>query len=172
MGHDGIGRRTFLARLGVAAMVSGLRSPQTFAQAAGTEMRGRIGAVIHGYEAQGFHRTGTGVDRISGDWLIDQVREIGVAPMREDFSLSRVDPIDAYLIVNGRKIDGLPFFDGGFTTSAGIRGRLGALNSDAPIGLTEIAPNTAAIGALGDARRQNRHQAIVVVTVALAPDFA
>jgi hypothetical protein len=88
-------------------------------------MQRRIGDVIHGYEEQGFHRTGTAVDQISGDWLANEVREIGLAPMREEFSLSRVDPVSASIVVNGRKVEGLPFFDGGFTTSAGIRGRLG-----------------------------------------------
>jgi hypothetical protein len=74
-------------------------------------------------------------------------------------------------VVNGRKIEGLPLFDGGFTTSAGIRGRLGDLNSDAPIGLTQNEPPFAGIGPLGDARRQNGHQAIVVVTRGARPGF-
>jgi hypothetical protein len=176
MGHHAISRRTFLTGAGVAAVVTGLRPPQTFAQEAvpnssGTEMQRRIGDVIHSYEEQGFHRTGTAVDQISGDWLVGQVREIGLEPMREEWSLSRVDPIDASLIANGRKVEGLPLFDGGFTASAGIHGRLGNLNSDAPIGLTEIPPNAAEAGALGDARRQNRHQAIVVVTRGIRPGF-
>jgi hypothetical protein len=127
-------------------------------------MRGRIGAVIHAYAEQGFHRTGTEVDRRSGDWLGDQVREVGLAPTREEFSLSRIDPVSASLVVNDRKIDGLPLFDGGFTGAAGIAGRLGDLDSDAPIGFAETPPNAAEVGALGDARRQNRHQAIVVIT--------
>jgi hypothetical protein len=169
MGYHAIGRRMFLTGAGLMAVVTGLRPPQTTAQevvpaAAGTEMQRRIGDIIHEYEEQGFHRTGTEVDQISGDWLAGRVREIGLAPMREEWPLSRVDPIDASMIVNGRKIEGLPLFDGGFTTSAGFRGHLGNLNSDASIGLVEIAPNTAEIGQLGDARRQNRHQAIVVVT--------
>jgi hypothetical protein len=62
-------------------------------------------------------------------------------------------------------------FDGGFTTSAGIHGRLGNLNSLAPIGLTEAEPNAAAAGELGDARRQNKHEAIVVVTRGDRPGF-
>ena len=127
-------------------------------------MQRRIASVIRTYEAQGFHRTGTAVDQISGDWLANKVRRVGFEPMREEFSLSRVDPIDASLLVNDRRIEGLPFFDGGFTGPAGIAGLLGPLNSDAPIGLAEIPPNAAQIGALGDARRQNRHQAIVVIT--------
>ena len=104
------------------------------------------------------------VDRISGDWLANEVREIGLEPAREEFSLSRVDPVTASLAVNDRTIEGLPLFDGTFTSAAGIAGSLGSLNSEASIGLAEIPPNAAATDALGDARRQNRHQAIVVVT--------
>jgi hypothetical protein len=131
----------------------------------------RIGNVIRAYEEQGFHRTGTAVDQISGDWLAHEVRQIGLEPMREEFSLSRVDPVGASLVVNGRKIEGLPFFDGAFTSSAGIAGLLGSLNSDAAIGLAEIPPNGAEAGTLGDARRQNRHQAIVVITRGAHPGF-
>jgi len=131
----------------------------------------RIGGVIRTYEEQGFHRTGTAVDRASGEWLASEVRQIGLEPVLEEFSLDRVDPLDASLTVNGRTIEGLPLFDGGFTDSAGIEGTLGTIDSGASIGLCEIPPNTAGDGALGDARRQNRHRAIVVVTRGLRPGF-
>jgi len=134
-------------------------------------VRQRIGAVIRAYENQGFHRTGTDVDRISGDWLANEVRRIGVEPALEEFSLSRVDPVSASLVVDDRKIDGLPLFDGNFTSPAGIAGTLGSLQSDASIGLAEIPPNGAESGVVGDARRQNRHQAIVVVTRGARPGF-
>jgi hypothetical protein len=129
----------------------------------------RIGAVIHAYAEQGFHRTGTEVDRLSGAWLANEVHEIGLQPMLEEFALSRVDPIDASLVVNGRRIEGLPLFDGGFTSPAGIEGNLGPLRGDAPIGFAELAPNAAEAGALGGARRQNKHRAIVVVTSGARP---
>jgi hypothetical protein len=131
----------------------------------------RIGALIQAYAEQGFHRTATDVDHASGDWLAGVVREIGLEPAREEFSLSRVDPVDASLTANDRRIEGLPLFDGGFTGAAGIRGALGPLDSDAPIGFTEIPPNGNEAGALGAARRQNRHQAIVVVTRGAHPGF-
>src|SRR5215217_7245832 len=85
----------------------------------------RISAVIRAYEEQGFHRTGTDVDRRSGDWLANEVREVGLEPALEEFSLSRVDPVGASLVVNDRTIEGLPLFDGGFTSAAGISGVLG-----------------------------------------------
>ncbi len=134
-------------------------------------MQQRIGAVIRVYESQGFHRTGTDVDRVSGDWLANEVRQIGPEPALEEFSLSRVDSVAASLTVNGRTIEGLPLFDGGFTIPAGIAGVLGPLGSDASLGLAEIAPNASETGALGDARRQSRHQAIVVVTRGARPGF-
>lgn len=134
-------------------------------------MRDRIGALIRAYESQGFHRTGTAVDEASAQWLAGEIRQIGLAPALEDFSLSRVDVVAASLQVNGRTIAGLPLFDGGFTGAAGVAGRLGALGSDAPIALTECAPNTQEAGALGEARRANRHQAIVVITRGARPGF-
>ena len=134
-------------------------------------MQQRIAGVIHAFGIQGFHRTGTDVDNQSGAWLAETVAAIGLTPSREEFSLSRVDPISASLVVRGRRIEGLPLFDGGFTGAAGIAGALGPLDSSATIGLTEIAPNAAEAGALGDARRQGRHQAIVVVTRGGRPGF-
>jgi hypothetical protein len=131
----------------------------------------RIGMVVRTYEEQGFHRTGTAVDQLSGDWLANEVRQIGLEPAQEEFLLSRVDPVRASLVVNDREIEGLPLFDGAFTGPAGVAGHLGNLNGDASIGLTEIPPNAAGADALGDARRQNRHQAIVVVTRGARPGF-
>ena len=134
-------------------------------------MQQRIGALIRAYEEQGFHRTGTAVDELSAQWLAGEIRQIGLAPTLEDFPLSRVDPVSASLTVNGRTIEGLPLFDGGFTSAEGISGPLGALNSDAPIGFCESPPNAQGAGALGEARRSNRHQAIVVVTRGARPGF-
>lgn len=134
-------------------------------------MQQRIGALVRAYENQGFHRTGTDVDRISGDWLANAVRELGLEPAREEFPLNRVDPVAASLTVNDHTIEGLPLFDGAFTDPAGIAGPLGNLNSDAMIGLAEMPPNAAEAGALGEARRQNRHQAIVAITRGTRPGF-
>jgi hypothetical protein len=124
----------------------------------------RVSRIIGEYAQQGFHRTGTTVDRLSGDWLSEEVRQVGLAPTRESFSLSRVDLVTNVLIAADRRIEGVPLFDGGFTDSGGIRGRLGALQSDGEIGLAETAPNAAASGPLGEARRTNRHKAIVCIT--------
>jgi hypothetical protein len=124
----------------------------------------RIAQTIRAYEEQGIHRTGTKVDQISGDWLATEVRRAGLTPARETFTINRVDPVTGSLSAAGRRIEGVTLFDGGFTDAAGVSGRLGPLASDAPIGLTEAAPNTVGAGPVAEARRQNRHRAIVVVT--------
>jgi hypothetical protein len=124
----------------------------------------RILGVIQAYEKQGFHRTGTAVDRDSGNWLFDEVRQAGLTPSRESFALDRVDPLSAVLAAGDRRIEGLPLFDGAFTDEHGVRGRLGSLGSDAEIGLTETVPNAAGAGPLGNARRKGGHKAIVCTT--------
>jgi hypothetical protein len=131
----------------------------------GRELQQRIAQTIRAYEQQGIHRTGTKVDQISANWLADEVRQSGLTPAHETFPITRVDPITASLSAAGRRqIEGVMLYDGGFTDATGVSGRLGPLLSDAPIGLTEIVPNTAGVGPLAEARRQDRHRAIVVVT--------
>jgi hypothetical protein len=107
------------------------------------------------------------VDDASGEWLADQVRRAGLTPALEPFTLRRVDLVENALIVGGRRIDGIPLFDGVFTDAPGIRGKFGKLvsgGSDADIALTETAVNASGAGALGDARRSNRYKAIIAIT--------
>jgi hypothetical protein len=129
----------------------------------------RILRLIQAYGSQGFHRTGTQTDQASGRWLREQVRLIGVTASLESFSLQRVDPVLASLTAEGRRVEGIPLFDGSFTDEKGIQDRFGLLGSNAPIGLTESIPNAAGSGGLGDARRMNRHKAIVCVTRGVRP---
>jgi len=84
--------------------------------------------------------------------------------LREPFPVSRIDPIAAFLVARERRIEGVPLFDGSFTGATGVSGRFGPIAGDAPIGLTEAAPNASAVGSLGEARRTARHKAIVCVT--------
>src|SRR5580698_8567059 len=134
-----ITRRDWLYLFGQTALFAQDSSADAAAQR-------RIENIIRAYEEQGIHRTGTEVDRISGDWLANQIRLIGLTPAQEAFTISRIDPIAASLSADSRRIEGVPLFDGGFTDASGVSGRLGPLASDAPIGLTEIAPNTAGAG--------------------------
>src|SRR2546428_279128 len=175
-------RRAFLAVGGqtatfaLAASTAGFdwlrepEGPQTLP--AGAEQR--VAAVIQAYDAQGNHRTGTEVDKKSAEWLARQVRGLGVEPSLEPFALSRIDLQSCYLRAAGRRIDGVPLFDAGFTAAEGVRGQLGPLGSGAEIGLAESEP-----AALGDAgirqrdqvqeARRGQHKAVVVLTRGIRP---
>lgn len=155
-------RRQLLALAAQAALI-----PAATAEPSPVERR--IAALIHEFEDQGDHRTGTAVDNKSGDWLFEQVRLTGATPAREPYSLNRVDITGATLTVGDRRIEGIPLFDCTYTGPEGIRGRVGPLGSDAPIGLGELVPNTADEGPLGEARRANRHKAIIVSTKGARP---
>jgi hypothetical protein len=160
-----ISRRVWLSSgvIGFGCCSSLLRA--AYGQAAtSTALENRILRIIQAYGKQGFHRTGTATDDSSGRWLRDQVRGTGVAASLESFSLKRIDPVLSLLTAGDRQIEGIPLFDGGFTDEEGIRDQLGSLDSNAPIGLTESIPNAAGSGSLGEARRMNRHKAIICVT--------
>ena len=92
-----------IATSGACAAFAASRATAAQNEAQG-ELERRIGRVVTEYERQGFHRTGTVVDRRSADWLYEQVRRIGLVPARESFALSRVDPVSAGLIVRGRRM--------------------------------------------------------------------
>src|SRR5712692_4700004 len=90
-----------------AAGQSAARSVLTAASAV-SRREHRILGIIQAYEKQGFHRTGTVVDRASGNWLCDEVRQAGLAPSREPFALDRVDPLAALVTARDRRMEGLP----------------------------------------------------------------
>ena len=133
------------------------------------DLTGHIAQVISEFDAQGWHRTGTLVDHESAHWLADKAREIGVAAELEPFGLSRVDPRECWLEVGGNRIPGLPMFDGEFTSSGGVRGRIGSLGSDAEIGLGRVTRSGPENRVLDDARKSGGHQGLAVITAGDSP---
>jgi hypothetical protein len=123
----------------------------------------RAADVIRAYSDEGDHRTATAVDRASANALLARARAAGAAPLLEPFDLWRVDTVAAFAEIDGRQIDGLPMFDGPFTGSAGVTGRIGIVGSDRPIAWTRIAPNGEA--ELRRMRDGSKHAAIIAVTV-------
>ncbi len=132
----------------------------------------RAAQLIREYDQQGIHRTGTTVDERSARWLAELVRRCGLTPALEPFTLSRVDPRACYLQIGGKRIEGLPVFDGGFTEASGVRGRFGPLDSEAEIGLTEFPPGAEYVPAYAKLRRETRHRAIVVITRGSQPGLS
>ena len=127
----------------------------------------RAADTIRAYSAEGLHRTATAVDRASADALLARARATGAAASLEPFDLSRVDPVEAFVQIAGRRIDGLPMFDGPFTGDGGVGGRLGPIGGDQPIAWTRIAANGEV--ALRKMRQGSPHRAIVAATLGGKP---
>jgi len=158
-------RRSFLKQAVAATGATALSARIVVA----TDLSQRVARIIREYDQQGVHRTGTKVDEQSARWLARQARQSGAAPSLEPFTLNRVDPRMCHLQIGERRIEGLPIFDGSFTDAGGVRGRIGPLDSEAEIGLTEATPNAEYVPAYAKMRREARHRAIVVVTRGARP---
>jgi hypothetical protein len=159
-----VSRRQWLAITAACTVGCVFPGRPAAAQGGAATRERRIERIIQGYSDQGFHRTGTAVDRASAEWLRDHVRQLDLGGSLEPFSINRVDPVTAAVVVDGRRIEGELLFDAAFTDQRGVSGRLGSLDSDTPIGVTELAPNAAGAGALGAARRNQRHTALIGIT--------
>ncbi len=164
-----IGRRDFVLRMhGFVAAGSGMRSRQ----AAESDQERRIARIVREYESQGWHRTGTRVDRASAEWLARKIAEAGGEPVHlEPFALSSVHPVEAYIEIGGRRVEGLPLFDASFTGPSGVSGRLGGPGSHGVIGVFEVPPAGHA-ASFENARASGHHAAIIAVTTGARPGLA
>jgi hypothetical protein len=127
----------------------------------------RVDDVLRAFDAQGLHRTGTDVDRASGLWLRREADRAGAHTRMLPFTLSRVDVLAAYVEVDGRRLEGLPLFDGGFTAPEGVSGPLG--ESGIRLAAADPAAVTTEGAFLAELRRDARVPAIVVSTAGAVP---
>ena len=141
-------------------------------------MQQRIATIIEEYDAQGEHRTGTPVDAHSAQWLAGRMAQVGAQPVLDEFAFRRLRIKQARLRVAALDIEGVPLFDCLHTGPAGITGSLGPLGSAADIGIVMAQPlpgqledreRKAAAQAIDTARKQARHQAIVLASDASLP---
>lgn len=125
-----------------------------------------LARVIQAYDRQGIHRTGTDVDRASADWLRAEAERRGARASLEPFALPRFDPVAAHVEIGGRRIEGLPLFDGGTTGAGGVGGRLGEEASGAPLIVIRLdGPAISSEGrSIEPLRRSNRARGIIAVT--------
>jgi hypothetical protein len=131
-----------------------------------------LDAFFAAYDAFGERRTGGAGDAAAAAWLRDLAVAAGAAARLEAVPFARFEPGPAWIEAGGRRIEGLPLFDGG--TTAGLAGALGPLGGEAPVGLAEMEPRAASLpgNAFARARRESRHAAIVVALRTLPDSLA
>lgn len=169
-----LSRAQFLTIVGSALPGWALSRSLAAYQTSTADRRRRVGDFISTYDSQGVHRTATIVDHASADWLRQLAIVAGAEARLVPFALQQVDVRAAYLEANDRRIDGVPFFDGGFTGETGLVGTLGTAGSSADIALVTL--DSAAISSEGQSlaalRRGEPHRAIVAITAGGAPGLA
>jgi hypothetical protein len=155
-----------------------------------SETESRATAWLQAWDAAGVHRTGTAGDAAGAAWLAQAAASVGAAVALETFALDRIDPIAAYLEVNstrfdaemggarfdgevgGTRFDGVPVFDAPATGAGGITGVLGAVGSDATIGVAELSPQAVYSGEYGALRNDAAHAGLVIVCQGTQPGLA
>ena len=94
-------RRTLL--LASAAMLA--------AGAAAPDAVDRARTWLQAWDSQGIHRTATPGDQAGADWLAREANSIGGTVTFEEWQLDRIDPLAAFVELNGVRIAGEKLFD-------------------------------------------------------------
>jgi hypothetical protein len=113
---------------------------------------------LRAWDSHGFHRTGTDGDEAGAAWLAQEAAALGAQVSSETFSLDRIDPVAAYVEVDGHRIEGVPVFDAPATGPEGAAGVLGA-----EIAVAELTPQAVYSGEFRALRCSGSHRALIVV---------
>jgi len=115
-------------------------------------------AWLRAWDSQGLHRTGTDGDDAGAAWLAREAAALGAEVASETFTLDRIDPVAAFVEVDGCRIEGVPVFDAPATGPDGISGALGG-----DIGVAELPPQAVYSGEYRALRNSAPHRALVIV---------
>jgi hypothetical protein len=132
----------------------------------------RAAVWLQAWDAAGPHRTATAGDAAGAAWLAEAAASLGAAVAVEQFTLDRVDPIAAFLEVDGIRFEGVPVFDAPATGAAGISGTLGAAGSPATIAVAELSPHAVYSGEYRTLRSEIAHAGLVIVCQGGLPGLA
>jgi hypothetical protein len=158
-----------ISRAGFLRLTASALPALVFARAGSAQDDGRterVSDVFRMYHLLGSHRTATEVDSETGQWLASLAAKAGAEVAPRSFTLDKVDLQACFVEIGGSRREAVPFFDGGFTSAEGIRGKAGGVESGAPIAVvsldqTAISSEGQSISAL---RRTTTIKAIVAIT--------
>ncbi len=129
----------------------------------------RLAAWVAAYDAQGWHRSGSATDGRSARWLAAEAARVGATVGVETYAFDRVVHGGSVLQIGDRTVPGMLLFDSPIPSRSCIRGAMGPVGDDTEIGVLE---STFDDELLREARRNERHRAVVVVTRGGAPGLA
>jgi hypothetical protein len=152
-------------RLTAAAVPGFLLPARARAQRLSADRRERIADVFRMYHLLGSHRTATGPDDDTAEWLTSEVSKRGAEGMPRQFELQRVDLRASFVESGGTRREGVPFFDSQLTSSDGVRGQIGPQGSGAPVAMVTL--DQAAISSEGRSIAQLRRDAAVKAIIAV-----
>ena len=121
------------------------------------------------WDAQGIHRTATAGDQADADWLMRETVRLGINSAFEEFALDRLDPVAAYLEIDGVRIPGVPVFDAPATAPGGVVGPLGPVDGEAAIAFAELSPGIAYTPDYERLRREAKHLGLAIVCTGAQP---
>ena len=131
---------------------------------ASDEAQARAARWLAAWDAQGIHRTATAGDMAGAEWLALEAAALGADVSVEEFALDRLDPIAAYLEIDGERIEAVPVFDAPPTDAEGIAGRLGG-----DITIAELPARAVYSGEHDRRRRQGGHRGFVILCAGEKP---
>jgi hypothetical protein len=155
----------FGANAGLRLEHAGNAASQADARLEEQSMNERIRKILDAWDAFPEHRTGTAGDRQTAEWLADIARDVGLAAELQAFPFRRRIVREAWLELDGLRIDGLPLFDGG-ETGAPISATLQPLGHGPGIGVGLVSPAAldADTRAFVNARAAGDHEALIAVS--------
>src|SRR5438094_6582263 len=127
------------------------------------EAQARAAKWLAAWDGEGIHRTASVGGRAGAAWLAREAAALGTEVTVEEYALDRLDPITCFLEFGVRQIAAMPVFDAAATDAQGVIGRLGAIGTDAEIGVAELSPRAVYTGEFERIRRDSPHRALVVV---------
>lgn len=153
------------ALLGAATMIA------TPAHAQSTP-ESRAAGWLQAWDSQGPHRTATEGDQKGADWLLAEARAIHPAATTESFPLDRIDPVAAYVEIDGERIRGEMLYDAPDTLPGGIHGLAAGPDQAGNIAVLELPPTAVYSPAFANLRRESPHRVLIVITQGGAPGLA
>jgi hypothetical protein len=124
------------------------------------------------WDSHGNHRTATDGDNEGAEFLASEAAALGAEVTVEEFAVERLDPVAAFLELDGERIPAIPAFDAPSTDSDGVVGRLGPIGGDAEIAAAELPPQAVYSGEYERLRRAGDHRAFIVLCAGPGPGMS